>query len=326
VHADIAGSLHNLGVVCHDEGDHKGAREYYKQALAMYRRVHGAEAAHADIAQLLQNLGSVCGDEGDYKGARECYEQSLAMYRRVHGAEAAHANIASSLQNLGVVCRAEGDNKGARECYEQSLAMYRRLYGADAVHADIAKSLQSLGALRVFEADQKGAREYFEQALAMYTKVLPAQHPKIKLVEAALKMVKPSLQQTPRHGIHSTTHREKPSTLPLVGVLCCGLQSKPEWNGQQGSIRGYDKEEARYQVRVDGPHGGDGNVRPANVLLPVGTAVVIMGLLKAPQWNGKHGSIAAFDAPSGRYAVRIEGQSAVLKLKLENVLARAAVV
>jgi hypothetical protein len=54
--------------------------------------------------------------------------------------------------------------------------------------------------------------------------------------------------------------------------------------------------------------------------------VVIMGLLKAPQWNGKHGSIAAFDAPSGRYAVRIEGQSAVqLKLKLENVLARAVV-
>jgi hypothetical protein len=51
-----------------------------------------------------------------------------------------------------------------------------------------------------------------------------------------------------------------------------------------------------------------------------------MGLLKAPQWNGKHGSIDAFDALSGRYAVRIEGQSAMqLKLKLENVLARAVV-
>jgi hypothetical protein len=64
------------------------------------------------------------------------------------------------------------------------------------------------------------------------------------------------------------------------------------------------------------------------------------GLLEAPQWNGKHGSIAAFDALSGRYEVRIERQPAVsirvklglgdacavqLKLKLENVLARVVV-
>jgi hypothetical protein len=59
------------------------------------------------------------------------------------------------------------------------------------------------------------------------------------------------------------------------------------------------------------------------VQLPVGTEVVIHGLRKALQWNGKCGSISSF-TQSGRYAVKVgEGPSArKLQLKLENVLAK----
>jgi tetratricopeptide (TPR) repeat protein len=41
MHTDIAASLHALGAVCSSMGDHKGARTYFEQSLALQRQVHG---------------------------------------------------------------------------------------------------------------------------------------------------------------------------------------------------------------------------------------------------------------------------------------------
>jgi Tfp pilus assembly protein PilF len=317
VHADIARTLGNLGTVCGAEGDSKAARKYHEQSLAMYRRVHGAEAVHPHIARALTNLGNVCRDDGDSKAARKYYEQSLAMYRQVHGAETVHADTSMVLMNLGNVCRDEGDSKAARKYNEQSLAMYRQVHGAEAVHADIAMALMNLGCMHADSGDFKAAKRYFEEALLMFTKVLPANHPDTQKSRQFLALCEQLLQQA------GSTQAANPPKQPLVVVLC-GLTSKPEWNGQQGTVHGYDNETGRYQIRVGGAHGDEGNLRPANVQLPVGTEVVIQGLRKAPQWNGKCGSIASF-TQSGRYVVKVrEGPSAQkLQLKLENALAKA---
>jgi hypothetical protein len=73
-----------------------------------------------------------------------------------------------------------------------------------------------------------------------------------------------------------------------------------------------------------------GSSSPANVQLPVGTAVVIKGLLNE-RWNGKCGSVVGF-SQGGRYVVRVEGgryvvraQTLELQLKPENVLATASI-
>jgi hypothetical protein len=235
----------------------------------------------------------------------------------VHGAEAAHADIASVLMNLGRGSSAEGDSKAARKYYEQSLAMHRRVHGAEAAHAHIARALNNLCCSHAISGDFKAAKRYGEEALLVYTKVLPANHPDIQKSRQFLALCEQLLQQA------GSTQAANPPKQPLVAVLC-GLTSKPEWNRQQGTVHGYDKEKGRYQIRVGGAHSGEGSLRPANVQLPVGTEVVIQGLRKAPQWNGKCGSITSF-TQSGRYVVKVgEGPSAQkLQLKLENAMAKA---
>ena len=119
--------------------------------------------------------------------------------------------------------------------------------------------------------------------------------------------------------------RKTATQLPVDDIVLCGLRSKPEWNGRRGSIHGYNEAKARYQVRLDDGSGSGGIVRPANVQLPAGTAVVITGLVNAQQWNSKRGTVLSFEPSSRRYAVRIQEGGRQLKLKLENVLAVAAV-
>ena len=69
-------------------------------ALAMRRRVHGAEKDHPDIATSLHNLAGVHNLQGRYGEAEPLYVEALEMWRRVHGAETDHPDIATSLRDL----------------------------------------------------------------------------------------------------------------------------------------------------------------------------------------------------------------------------------
>jgi tetratricopeptide (TPR) repeat protein len=264
------------------------ARAYYEQALAMYRRVHGAEAAHAAIATVLSNLGSVCRAEGDSKAARKYYKQSLAMYRRVHGAEAAHADIANVLSNLGIVCRAEGDSKAARKYYEQSLAMHRRVHGAEAAHADIAHALMNLGNVCSAEGDSKAARKYYEQPLAMYRRVHSAEaaHAHIAHVlmslgnvcsdegdsKAARRYYEQSLAMHRRvHGAEAA-HAHIAHVLTSLGTVCSA-------EGDSKAARRYHEQSLAMYRRVHGAEAAHADI--ANVLLNLGIVCSAEGDSKA---------------------------------------------
>jgi hypothetical protein len=53
--------------------------------------------------------------------------------------------------------------------------------------------------------------------------------------------------------------------------------------------------------------------------LAAGTAVVIGGLVGAPQHNGKGGVVEGFDAAKGRYVVRVIGKAKPLRVKLAKL-------
>ena len=58
------------------------------------------------------------------------------------------------------------------------------------------------------------------------------------------------------------------------------------------------------------------DIKPENLLLRNGTAVIIQGLEKTPQWNGQRGLIQDFDTEKRRYAVKIEGRDRTLALNM----------
>ena len=62
------------------------------------------------------------------------------------------------------------------------------------------------------------------------------------------------------------------------------------------------------------------SIKPANLVLPIATLVLVMGLTNARQHNGKVGSVVEHDAATGRYTIQV-GLDHQLQVKGDNVRA-----
>ena len=114
------------------------------------------------------------------------------------------------------------------------------------------------------------------------------------------------------------TMKVKPENLlQHVHVKLHGLESKPDWNGQRGTVIAWDESKERYNIYVMGLKRAVA-LKPANVVLDNDTVGKITGLQSKPELNGKYGTIKNFDRNSGRYDVQLS-KDKILRLKLENI-------
>jgi curved DNA-binding protein CbpA len=93
----------------------------------------------------------------------------------------------------------------------------------------------------------------------------------------------------------------------ILGVEIYGMIHIPELNGQVGNITDYNFETGRYSVRL--PHcmlGFD----PLNVILPVGSCLVIIGLTNPTslELNGKQCTLVSIDRNKQNYTVCLQSQ------------------
>lgn len=110
----------------------------------------------------------------------------------------------------------------------------------------------------------------------------------------------------------------KPANLlQHVHVTLHGLESKPEWNGQRGTIIAWDPSNERYNIYVMGLQRAVA-LKPGNCILENGTCGKITGLQSKPELNGKWGTITNFKHETGRYDVQLS-RDKILRLKLENI-------
>ena len=103
--------------------------------------------------------------------------------------------------------------------------------------------------------------------------------------------------------------RQIEASLPSAAATVVGVQSRPELNGAEVTIRRFLIDKGRYTVQL--PPGADGkrekiNLKPANLVLAEGSAVVATGLTGAPELNGQRGIVEGWLEEKGRYAVRLE--------------------
>lgn len=114
------------------------------------------------------------------------------------------------------------------------------------------------------------------------------------------------------------TMKVKPSNLlQHVHIKLHGLESKPEWNGERGTIIAWDQKNERYNVYMMGLSRAM-SLKASNLILDNGTVGMITGLQSKPELNGKYGTIKGFKKESGRYDVQLS-KSQILRLKLENI-------
>lgn len=95
------------------------------------------------------------------------------------------------------------------------------------------------------------------------------------------------------------------------------VESKPELNGCRADIIGFDDFSGRYSVRLRHANTVIG-LQPANVVLDVGTCVLVHGLAST-QFNGQMAKISGFDRATSRYTVHCQNGKEI-KIKLENAV------
>jgi len=132
-------------------------------------------------------------------------------------------------------------------------------------------------------------------------------------------------QFDPRSGRYVVTLEDTDETMSVkpanllqhVHVTLHALESKPEWNGQRGTIIAWDPYKERYNIYVMGLQRAV-SLKPGNCILEKGTCGKITGLQSKPELNGKWGTITNFKHETGRYEVQLS-RDKILRLKLENI-------
>lgn len=110
----------------------------------------------------------------------------------------------------------------------------------------------------------------------------------------------------------------KPANLlQHVHVKIHGIESKPELNGQRGTILAWNPSTERYNVYIMSISKVIA-MKPSNIVLESETVAQITGLQAKPELNGKWGTINKFLSDVGRYEVQISSDK-ILRLKPENM-------
>lgn len=104
-------------------------------------------------------------------------------------------------------------------------------------------------------------------------------------------------------------------------VEIIALENQAELNGRIADVIGYDESSGRYTVRLKRrlPNGKEVlSIQPSNVILGLGTRVVVQGLSNA-QFNGQMAQISSFDRAALRYTVECQNGKPI-SIKMDNVI------
>ena len=172
-HPDLAEVLSDMGALYYLRGDSEEAETFYREALAMNRRVLGEK--HVEIASGLENVATTLWDKEDLAGAETLYRQSLAMRRELQGEK--HPDYGQTLFNLAALQYDRGNVSEALASMREVLSIYRKVYPAD--HPETALTLNVIGFYLTMAGQFTEADQYLEQGLAMRRRLFDARHPDV---------------------------------------------------------------------------------------------------------------------------------------------------
>lgn len=167
---EAARLLNRAGNYLYARARHAEAQSLYEQALAIRRRVLGAE--HSETAQTLNDLGDVLHSRDKYDLSRRYYEEALAIRQRVLGL--GHKDTAQTLNDLGELAQTLEDYAQAEEYYQSALAIRQRVL--EEADLGIAESLSNLAGCYEEQEKYEQAEEYYKHALEIREGALGPEH------------------------------------------------------------------------------------------------------------------------------------------------------
>lgn len=105
--------------------------------------------------------------------------------------------------------------------------------------------------------------------------------------------------------------------LQHVHVKVHGIASKPELNGQRGTVIAWNPASERYSIHVMNLQKVI-SLKPTNVVLEAGTVGQVVGLASKPELNGKWGTVKAWIRDTNKYDLQLSA-SKIIRIKVENL-------
>jgi tetratricopeptide (TPR) repeat protein len=172
--AELATTLHGLGMLLAQGGRYPDAVQAFREALALQKKLYGS--AHPEIARSLKDLARAVADGGDLNAAIPMMQSALAMQRELRGPEP-HPDVAEAMNDLAMLLWRRGDYDASEKYFVDSIAMNRKLLGEK--HPEIANGLENLASTLQDKGDLVRAEKTYREALAMQRELLGNDNPKV---------------------------------------------------------------------------------------------------------------------------------------------------
>ena len=302
-------------------GDSAGALVLFQETLGVRRRVLGV---HPDTVRSMSNVATTHQHMQNFSLALPLFQESLdgqmaEMMLLNTAAESSGSDVDSGLyvacvaattttmNNIGALYRQTDEMFLARDILEEALDGKRKVLGDD--DPLTLSSINNLGNCLATIGDHRQGLALLLEAATTARRVLGAAHPKSKELAADVEALRPNLA----------------SKVLALGMLT-GLASRADLNGQYIAVLGFDAVTGRYHCELCG-HDCDNQerafeagektikVKPQNVWLNNGTAVLVEGLDNVPELNGRRGLIKDFDEDKGRYKVVVKDRKKPVGLR-----------
>jgi non-specific serine/threonine protein kinase/serine/threonine-protein kinase len=171
--AAVAEVLKALGDVAAEKGEFAQADTAYHAALAIRRRLHGAE--HADVATTLSAMAAMRLSQGKAAEAESLLVEVVSLNARVRSPDDPRA--LSDQSNLAVAYYFQGRLAAAESLFRKTLEIQRRALGPD--HPDVTGALMNLGAVYWAEEKYGEALANYEQVRPVFERTFGPNHPQV---------------------------------------------------------------------------------------------------------------------------------------------------
>jgi tetratricopeptide (TPR) repeat protein len=208
-----AGVMEDQGDLAVRISDFQAARSHYEAALAIRRRLAGAEPTNGRmqnyLTQVLQRIGDLDMKLGDLAGAKAAYEEGLGIRQRLSAADTTNTDlqydVSAFLRRLGDVAFQARDLATARKAYEDVLAVRQRLFAANPSSGQLKNAIAldffDIGEVAFAQNDVGAAREAYEKSFAMREELAAADPTNADLQQLILRvMVRLASTNDPRIG------------------------------------------------------------------------------------------------------------------------------
>jgi tetratricopeptide (TPR) repeat protein len=173
---ETAGLLNEVGRYLHKRAQFAEAEQVLLRALAIVRRVFGAE--HVRMSAVANNLGRVYRSLGQWEQAHEQFTLAMKCDQAAYGSM--HPHVAEVANNLATCLQVKGDAESAREHFEWALAVCEAHYGQD--HPKVGSIVNNLGCVLGNLGKLDVGLDYCRRALTIAEAAQGPDHPQVASV------------------------------------------------------------------------------------------------------------------------------------------------